>query len=174
MTSSVAASSFQPAGGRIFASFFFVNALCCAGKIYSSAKDFFRDGGAENGKRLFSDVLNECATTLSGLYWADTVQWISCPVPVKVERFVNFSSFLIRTALGDHPLRPTAPENDLHPMVRLAYEVASVVYAALELLLLYLTLPVLSIVKNVILISSFTFLGLGLYYSSNEAPTPAT
>ncbi len=174
MTPIAAAANFQMKAGRVFASFFLANAFICAAKIYTSAKKFFQDRSLENGKNLFTDTLNECATTVSGLYWAHTVQWIHCPIPMNVERFVNFSSFLIRTGLGDHPLRPAAPENDLHPLVRLAYEVTTVVYAALELILLCHALPGLGIIKNVILISSFVFLGLGIYYSSNEAQSPAS
>ncbi len=150
-----------------------MNALFSAGKLYSSTKNYFQDPKPDSSKRLFADSLYACSAVTSSLYWANAVQWISLSVPYKLERTLNFTSFLVRTGLGEHTLRVPDITNDPHPMVRLAYEVTSVVYAVFELIALYYTSAMTSTLKIVFLIASFGLLGLGTYYTNQEGPPHA-
>lgn len=159
---------------RVFAPFYLMNALFTTGKLYSTTKNYFHDPKPDSSKRLFVDSLYACAAVTSSLYWANAVQWIAFSVPYKLERTLNFTSFLARAGLGEHTLRIPDIRNDPHPVIRLAYEVTSVVYAIFELIALYYTSAMGSTLKIAFLIASFGFLGLGTYYANIDGSTNAS
>ena len=133
-------------------------------------KKFFNDNSYQNGMDLFVYSVYVCATTVTALFNANKVQWIFLAVPHKFERTLNFSSLILQTITGEHALKVRTPGVDPHPMIRVAFVVTTVVFAILEVIVLFYANPVINALYYTVLAANLGLMATGIYLAPPMPP----
>lgn len=171
---SASPSTAGPSSLDVFSAYLYSGAsLYAAGRTLWSAKKFIEDPSLEKGGTLFVDALYFCASTVTFLFTANKVKWLSVSISHKFERTLNFSSMIIRTISGEHPLKLKNPAVDPHPLVRVAYMVSAVAFAILEIVTLFYANSVTNALYYTFMVINFTLLGVGIYLANADAPPGA-
>ncbi len=156
---------------RFSAYFYSATSLYAAGRTAWSLVKFQEACTLEKGLALFVDTVYLCASTVTFIYTANKVRWLSWAIPHKFERTLNFSSLIIQIISGEHSLKVRTPGVDPYPMIRQAYVVATVIFAVLEVITLFYVNSVTNALYCTFMVTSFSLLGVGSYLT-HSSPSP--